>query len=271
MADVTPQQIWDALEQAGASAVQAAGIMANMINESSLRTQSQNADPAPGDPGARAYGLVSWNTATYPGAAGLVTGNPQADLVRQVNFLAATGGFRAASGSTPQEVAGNFAANYERCQGCQSGGSQYQSRVANAGKVSGWAASGNWPQSAGSASDTANLQSAQEANSDQTCAWQLRVPLLSSVPLIGGLFKPCLLSKTQARAVAGAGIFAAGFLITGVGVSVVGIAVGLAVAEKVTAVLPGVGKGVSLARKVAGGSGAARATQATRSSQTLAA
>lgn len=137
--DVTIKSVYDELTAQGASTVQALGIMANMINESGFRTQ------AIGDQGT-SFGLVQQH-----GPYGyLVTGNPAADLKRQIQTLKGLGGFRAASGVTPADAAGNFAANYERCVGCQPGGSQWQGRVGNAATVVGWFKSGKWPQSAGS-------------------------------------------------------------------------------------------------------------------------
>jgi len=249
-----PEDIWNALRSAGATATEAIGIMANMIAESSLNVESQNADPAPGDPAARAYGLVSWNTATYPNASGLVTGNPWADLQNQVNFLASEGAFRLASGSTPQEAAGNFAANYERCQGCNPG-STYQNgwstRVGNAATVSQWVQSGSWPAGTQQAADAAAVESAT-TGSGSTCAWQVSL----------GFLHGCVLSKTQVRAFIGGGLLIGGVLITQVGMAAVAIAATIRVGETLLGAVPGVGRGVGLVRKVAGGSAATAAAAA---------
>ena len=254
MAGVTPKDIWDALEQAGASTVQAAGIMANMISESSL-------DPeAIGDNGT-SFGLVQ----DHGDYSYLVTGNPAADMRAQITNMVNRGGLRAASGSTPQEVAGNFAARYEICVGCQPGGDQYNGRVANAATVSGWAASGNWPQSAGAASDQATLTSAQGAPPQATCAWQIFGGV--NLPIIGNVGSICIVSKSQVRALVGTGLVVSGFLIAGVGLSAIAIAASISVGEKVLAAVPGVGRGVGVVRRVAGASGAARATQATQATQ----
>lgn len=122
-----PAAIFAALIKIGASPAQAIGIMANMINESSLNPEAAAMDTN----GKMSYGLVQWNAGSFPNAGSLVTGHPANDIAAQVNYLAQTGGLRAASGSTGSQVASNFAANYERCVGCEPGGSQNNSRVAN--------------------------------------------------------------------------------------------------------------------------------------------
>jgi hypothetical protein len=112
--------IFNALRSVGASPVQAIGIMANMRNESGF-------DPeAVGDNGT-SFGLVQ----NHGPFSYLVTKNPAKDMLAQIKYLVQSGGLRDASGSTAEQVAGNFAANYERCVGCQPGGAQYNSRVAN--------------------------------------------------------------------------------------------------------------------------------------------
>jgi Phage tail lysozyme len=141
MAPLSPQTFYNALLAAGASTIQAGGILANAINESGL-------DPeAIGDNGT-SFGFVQ----EHGNYSYLVTGNSVADMNAQIALLKSQGAFNDASGSTIAQAAGNFAANYEKCVGCQSGGSQYQSRVNNAATVQGWINSGNWPQSAGSPS-----------------------------------------------------------------------------------------------------------------------
>lgn len=149
MSPVSPAQLWAALISAGATPLQAAAAMGSAQNESGFDPEALN----PGGPSA-GVGLWQWETTFYPGAAALRTGNTQADLNAQVRFLAQTGGFKAASGNTVQQAAGNFAANYERCAGCSPGGAQYNSRVANAVRYLSAARSGHWPQS-GNATQTA--------------------------------------------------------------------------------------------------------------------
>jgi len=114
-----PAAIYSALKNAGFSTAQAIGVMANMFRESSFDSQSAHMDTN----GHMSYGLAQWNTASYPNAASLVTGNPAKDIVRQIQYLVQTGGLRAASGTSASQVASNFAADYERCVGCEHGGS----------------------------------------------------------------------------------------------------------------------------------------------------
>lgn len=197
MATVTPKQIYQALTAAGASTIQAIGIMANMIAESSLNPE------AVGDQGT-SFGLVQQHGMQY---AGLVTGNPVADMNAQIKTLAQNGGIVAATGTTGAAAAGNFSANYERCTTCQPGQASYNARVANAATVAGWVSSGSWPASAGSA--TAGAAGAGGAGStsnstDPTCAWGFSGSLVvTSVNL-------CVVKKTTLRHVVGGGLLVAG-------------------------------------------------------------
>lgn len=192
-AGVSPLQIYDALTRAGASTVQAIGIMANSINESTLNPEAKNSQ----DPNGGSFGFVQENGSQY---ASLVTGNPQADLNAQVKVLAQNGGFAAASGSTPAQAAGNFAANYEKCVGCQPGGDQYNQRVSNAATVAGWVSSGKWPKSAGSAAAGA---SSSTGGTGPGCI--MANPFSTNLPLIGNVSAgpSCLFSTSQARALIG--------------------------------------------------------------------
>lgn len=190
--------VYQALTAAGASTVQAIGIMANAINESGFNPE------AVGDQGT-SFGLVQEHGSQY---AGLVTGNRDTDLAAQVRQIALNGGFKAASGATPAEAAGNFAANYERCVGCQPGGAQYNSRVANASVVAGWVSSGKWPQSAGAATASDTGTSAQ-AGPD--CALSLGGQHIGIFFGHGpSLPSACLIRKTEVRAVLGAMILVGG-------------------------------------------------------------
>jgi hypothetical protein len=225
---ITPKDIWDALESAGASAVQAAGIMGNMIHESSLNPESAATDSN----GYMSYGLAQWNAQDYPDAGRLVTGNAAADLKAQIDYLTQTGGLQAAAGTTVSETASGFAANYERCQGCAAGGAQNAARVASAATVAGWAAGGDWPSTSGSATDTATLTAAQEAQAgtaQAACAWSIGwggipdtswLQTLFSLGQAGGNVgsgEVCVLSKSQARAIAGTLLALSGAIIMGVG------------------------------------------------------
>lgn len=228
-----PLLIWDALLRSGASAVQAAGIMGNMIAESSLNPEAINsAGPQAG------VGLVQWQTTDYP-AVPMPTGNTDADIQSQVAFLAQTGGLQAASGTTVAETAGNFAANYERCSSCQPGGSQYTQRIANAQQVASWASSGSWPSDLGTAATQAQLSSAAtaeltsaEQSAQQNCAWGISSLFGISAGDLEWLFDPaaaitsalggssasggyvCLLTKPQIRAMVGSLILLGGVALT---------------------------------------------------------
>src|SRR5258708_35505325 len=132
-ATVGPKDIWAALQRAGASAVQDAGIMGNMIAESNLDPEAKAMDSN----GSVSYGLAQWNAASHPNAASLVTGNPVADLQRQITYLTSTGGVQAASGTTVRETASSFAARDERGATCPPGGTSNTDRAANARPVGG--------------------------------------------------------------------------------------------------------------------------------------
>jgi len=133
MAVVPEQTIWNDLTGGGASNIQAAGIMGNMQNESAF-------DPeAIGDQGT-SFGLVQQHGAySY-----LVTGNTQKDLAAQIKNILPNIGL--ASGSTAAAAGGSFAANFEKCVGCQPGGAQYAAREQNATNILAMAQSGNWQQ-----------------------------------------------------------------------------------------------------------------------------
>lgn len=123
--------LYNALRSAGASQNAAVGLIANAMNESSLNPEAKALDTN----GQYSYGLWQFNAASYPDANTLVTGNAGQDMIRQITYLFNHGGLSAAAGSTPQQAAGNFAANFERCAGCQQGGAQYNSRVGNVATV----------------------------------------------------------------------------------------------------------------------------------------
>ena len=212
---VTPEDVWKALRRAGFTATEAIGAMANALNESSLNPETNVVDSN----GARSYGIWQFNAASYPGASRLVSGNPQADLEQQVSFLAANGGKAAASGSTGAEAASNFAAKFERCQGCQPGGSQNLSRTANARVVEGWVASGKWPDTGGSAADQASVG----GNPSADCAWQIG---WGGVFGIGG-FQACIVSKSELRAIIGTGLWVGGSILLLAGVAVLASMIGI--------------------------------------------
>lgn len=230
---VTPKQIYTALTGAGASTTQAIGIMANMIAESGL-------DPeAVGDQGT-SFGLVQQHGMQY---AGLVSGNPGNDMAAQIKTLATNGGIGAAAGSTGAQAAGNFAANYERCVGCQQGGAQYNQRVANAATVAGWVSSGNWPASAGSASSAAaggsSSTTASGNNTSPECAFGTgAINLhLSSIPPI------CIVKKTTLRHLVGGVVIGGGGIVLLVGAVVLAAsAFQRSGAQQAVNALPGAGR-----------------------------
>jgi Phage tail lysozyme len=242
VATVTPKQIYLALTSTGASTIQAIGIMANMINESSLNPE------AVGDQGT-SFGLVQQHGAQY---ATLVSGQPATDMTAQIKVVAQNGGFAAASGSTAAAAAGNFAANYERCVGCQAGGAQYNSRVANAATVAGWVSSGKWPASAGSASAATAAAGSASNSSDPTCAWGFSGNLVvTSVNL-------CIVRKTTLRHAAGAGVMIAGGMVLLVGAVILAASAfqrtgaGRAV-EQAAGAVPGIGAAVAATRRASPG------------------
>lgn len=158
MGGSSEQDIWNALTSAGLSDNQAAGVMGNMFYESSWNVESAAMDSN----GAMAYGLISWNQASYPNANTLVTGNPAADLKNQVNYLLhnTQGTSQGLSGGSASAVGGNWAQHVEVCAGCQQGGSQYNLRSQKAAQVLQDAKTGNWQPGGAGAPGTAQLTSA---------------------------------------------------------------------------------------------------------------
>jgi hypothetical protein len=137
----TEREVYDALTGKGFSMAQAAGIMGNIQNESSYNQE------AVGDSG-QSFGLVQWYTPSYPFAPGLVTGNLAVDLANQMGHIV-TASHGVNMGGDAAQVAGNWAAQFEKCVGCQPGGAQYQSRVANAARIFNQAKTGSWPSGPG--------------------------------------------------------------------------------------------------------------------------
>ncbi len=134
MSAVAEQTVWQDLLAEGASSIQAAGIMGNMFYESSFNPE------AIGDQGT-SFGVVQQHGSQY---ARLVTGNNQADLTAQLQNI--RGDIGLASGSTASAAGSAFSANFEKCVGCQVGGSQNTQRSAEAQTIFNAAQSGNWPQ-----------------------------------------------------------------------------------------------------------------------------
>ena len=205
---VTPHEIYALMTQRGFSTNQAIGVMANMINESGLNPEAQN----PGGPAA-GVGLVQWETTYYPGAASLVTGNPQQDVRAQITYLAQTASKQSLSGDSATAVAGNFARYFEKCAGCQPGGSQYKSRVANVAQLEAALKSGNWGTVTGSSVGGSGSSSSSSTSAQtSTC--------LISAPSVLGFGGGCLFSKTNARAIIGGLVFGAGGLTAFAGLAI---------------------------------------------------
>jgi hypothetical protein len=200
-----PSGIFEALINAGFTENQAIGAMANAINESGLNPETPAGD------GGTSFGLWQFHNTSYPDAPH-PTGNCKQDIVDAVGYLKTHISGSALNGSTPAEVAGNFAANFERCQGCQPGGAQYNQRVANAATVAGWVTSGRWPAGSvgpsgggnptqlnpgsggGGTGGTGSNAPPASQYSRAACVANLSIPLLGDF---------CLLSKSQARGLIG--------------------------------------------------------------------
>jgi hypothetical protein len=139
------QAVWNDLINAGATPVQAAGIMGNMLHE------TVNLDPelvAMDTNGQYSRGLVMWND-TGAGAgvnwSQYITGNVSNDLAAQVNLIKSQGGFAKAAGATPYDAGVNFAHTFEACAECgYPGTSQLPLRGGSATTVFQVAQSGNW-------------------------------------------------------------------------------------------------------------------------------
>lgn len=188
-----PQAIYQALITAGFSTAQAIGAVANAIAESAMDPEARVVDSN----GYYSDGLWQFNEESYPNAASLVTGNCAADITAQVGYLVSHVSGQALEGSTGAEVAGNFAANFERCQGCSAGSTAangWSTRVANAAQVQQWVTSGSWPTSTAALSSSGGSSTVTTSYATGTCALPLSVPIVGSF---------CLLSKSQARGAIG--------------------------------------------------------------------
>lgn len=108
----------------------------------------------------------------------------------------------------------------------------------------------------GTGGTSTSSQPADLVAADDTCAWKVKVPVASSVPIVGGLSTTCLISKKQVRALLGAALIGTAVVVGLVG-AVLLVAYGLkessagkAAAQAVTTFTP-VGRGVGLAGKAA--------------------
>jgi hypothetical protein len=189
--------------------------MANGIAESKLDPEARAMDSN----GRYSNGLWQFNEASYPNSASLVTGNCGQDIRQQVAFLKTVVSGQALAGSTGAQVASNFAANFERCKGCQSGGSQNAARTANAATVAGWITSGRWPTAtAGITGSGGGTGSTPGGDPGATLTGNTTRCLVG-----GGSVIPCLLDASQARALIGGACLLAGGLIMAVGLALVAV------------------------------------------------
>ena len=201
--DCGPQFIYETMVNAQMSSIQAIGALANAMAESSLNPEAKVLDTN----GYWSYGLWQFNTDTYPDAAGLVTGNCQFDIVQQVGYLQTHIAGSALEGATAEQVAGNFASGFENCQTCQPGGTSYAQRVANAATVSGWVATGGWPDTGAQAA--AQSSKSGGASSTGSCLWTWPSIDLGITSVGGG----CVLTKSEGRAFIGGLLLVAGGLL----------------------------------------------------------
>jgi Phage tail lysozyme len=250
---VTAREIYALLLQNGFSTVQAVGIMANMIAESNLNPEAV---------GDGSYGLVQFQQGSDPGgknASSFVTGNAQADARAQIKYIAQVASKQSVSGSTGAQVAGNFAAYFERCSTCSAGNTGangWSTRRGYAALVEKWISSGNWPTSAGSGQVGSGAGSgltgtvSNPATSAGSCTGGSACCLVgwSGIDLkITTLGSFCLFTKTEARAIIGACLMG-----TGGGIMFVGLAVLTVSAFSHTKVGQAAGKAVGTAGEVAG-------------------
>lgn len=239
-----PKAIYTALLAAGFSTIQAIGAMANAMNESHLNPETPAGD------GGHSFGLWQFYDQSYPDAPH-PTGNCAQDITRAVAYLKTHVSGQALAGSSGAEVASNFAANFERCVGCQKGGSENAARTANAATVEGWIASGNWPSasgggvSGGGGGQSLGQQAVTLAASSTRC-------------LVGGSgVIPCLLDASQARGIIGGLCLLAGGLLFGTGVILLvavaaqGTGAGRAASQAATTLTP-VGRVASTVTRGAG-------------------
>lgn len=234
---VRPREIYALLQRKGLSTAQAVGVMANMFAESRLNPESGGTDSN----GKWAGGLIGWNEGSYPNVRGkLVTGNPQRDVRAQVDYLfTSTNGVQAGlKGATAADVAGNWAANVERCQGCQPGSTianGWTARRGYAAMIEKWVSSGNWPKSAGGVIATGGGGGGGGGGTGADCL--ISLPRFAHV--IGG---ECLLTKSKARGLLGGLLIA-----TAVPVGVVGSVILAAFAFRRTGAGPAVAKSAEAA------------------------
>lgn len=209
----------------GLNPAQAAGIVGNLWQESGLNPNANN-------PSEGAMGIAQWEggrrTNLY--AFANQVGTPANDFNTQLDFLwyELTGSESASLSdlkqtNTPGSAAATFAANYERCQGCASGGGSVPNRVTFANTVyavaTGQTAPGGTPQivtgqPGNSGTGVEGPVSSTGASPVDDC--QVKIPLPSLGPIGGG--SVCLWHTGWSRALLGGACLVAGgvMVLTGV-------------------------------------------------------
>lgn len=186
------QTVFNDLIAAGASAIQAAAIVGNMLQEDS---QLNPETVAMDSNGAYSRGLVQWNDLGAGKGVNwsqYITGNVSNDIQSQVQLIKAQGGFADAIGTDPYSAGESFAQKFEACAECGPGGAQLAVRGQAATTVYQIAMSGNWNLGASqlapygqSLAGTAPVQSAATLDSSFL---QLPADILNPTQIFGNLF-----------------------------------------------------------------------------------
>lgn len=153
---------------AGLTTQQVAGIVANAWAESSVNPEASATDSN----GLPSSGLLQWNAGSYPqlysgGRFNYITGNLQNDMKAQVSLILGSPYFaqykQATAGASPEVCASWWAANFERCQGCEPGGAANQQRQAMAAEIYNAAVNNQWQGTPGAAPDVSGAAGGGQA------------------------------------------------------------------------------------------------------------
>lgn len=215
MTTVTAAQLYSALRTAGYSPVQAVGIMANAANESGTPGNplaAYNLD-ATGDNGC-SHGLLQWNTCGggYKSMAGQ-------SLQTQIAYMGQTLPNNCMGMGNAADIAACLSASFEKCQGCQQGGAQYNQRVGNVAPLTAAAfytgdsgaatpAGGGLTTGTGTGSGTPAQTTSAVSGSNPDCMISASgVSGLSAIPVIGNVIggvlntvTPCFVTFSNVRA-----------------------------------------------------------------------
>lgn len=202
MSPVSPQTLWNALINNGATPVQAAAALGNAYYESSFDPESNAMDTN----GLRSYGL--WQENGKPGASSLVTGDTLKDMQAQIVFMIQHGGLSAANQGNVVDAASQFAARYEVCTGCQPGGDQNTKRAQKAAEYMVMAQSGNWTTKG---TNNPLAVGGTPSEDEATCAWSFKYSILT------GEHNVCLLHKVAVRNLVASGLFVGMVIVGGLG------------------------------------------------------